>query len=44
MKLDKKAVSGELRFILPERIGSVCMRDGVPESLIARAVAQAMDR
>jgi 3-dehydroquinate synthase len=44
MKLDKKAVSGELRFILPERIGSVCMRDGVPESLIARAVTQAMDR
>ena len=44
MKLDKKAVSGALRFILPERIGRVGIRDGVPESLIARAVERAMEQ
>ncbi len=30
MRLDKKAVSGDLKFILPERIGSVKIRGGLP--------------
>jgi 3-dehydroquinate synthase len=34
MKLDKKAVAGELRFILPERIGKVKIHKGVPEKVI----------
>jgi 3-dehydroquinate synthase len=34
MKLDKKAVAGELRFILPEKIGSVRIEKGVPEKAI----------
>ncbi|NJD55376.1 MAG: 3-dehydroquinate synthase [Nitrospirae bacterium] len=42
MKLDKKAVSGALRFILPDRIGNVTIHRAIPESLIRRAVEQAM--
>jgi 3-dehydroquinate synthase len=34
MELDKKAVAGELRFILPERIGKVKIHKGVPEKVI----------
>ena len=29
MKLDKKAVAGKLKFILPEKIGSVKIQEGV---------------
>jgi 3-dehydroquinate synthase len=34
IQLDKKAVAGELKFILPERIGSVKIYKGVTKSLI----------
>jgi 3-dehydroquinate synthase len=34
MELDKKAVAGELRFILPERIGKVKIHKGVSERVI----------
>ena len=44
MKLDKKAISGVLRFILPERIGSVCIRDDIPKTLISQAVMRAMEQ
>ncbi len=44
MKLDKKAVSGTIRFILPDRIGSVAVHSSVPESAIRKAVEQAMEQ
>jgi 3-dehydroquinate synthase len=34
MELDKKAVAGKLKFILPEKIGSVRIEKGVPEKVI----------
>ena len=34
MQLDKKAVAGELKFILPEKIGSVRIHKGVSEELL----------
>ena len=34
MKLDKKTVHGQLRFVLPERIGKVNVYRDVPESLV----------
>jgi len=34
MQLDKKAVAGELKFILPEKIGSVRIQGNVPEKSI----------
>jgi 3-dehydroquinate synthase len=34
MELDKKAVAGELRFILPERVGKVKIHKGVSEKVI----------
>ncbi len=34
MQLDKKAVAGELKFILPEKIGSVRIYKGVSEDLL----------
>jgi 3-dehydroquinate synthase len=34
MQLDKKAVAGELKFILPEKIGSVQIQKGAPEKSI----------
>ena len=38
MAFDKKAKSGKLRFILPDRIGHVVVRDDVPEAAVRRAV------
>jgi 3-dehydroquinate synthase len=38
MQLDKKTVSGELRFILPERIGSVTIRKGISPEEIRRVL------
>jgi 3-dehydroquinate synthase len=43
MKLDKKAVFGSIRFILPDRIGSVTLHSSVPESAIREALEQAME-
>lgn len=34
MRLDKKSVSGKLRFVLPSRIGHVELADGVPEAMV----------
>ncbi|MBM4128821.1 MAG: 3-dehydroquinate synthase, partial [Nitrospira sp.] len=34
MELDKKAIEGELRFVLPERIGKVNIQRGVEEETI----------
>lgn len=34
MELDKKAVAGELKFILPERIGRVKIHKGIPQEVI----------
>jgi 3-dehydroquinate synthase len=38
MLLDKKTVSGEMKFILPERIGSVTIRTGVSSGEIRRVL------
>jgi len=37
MRLDKKALAGEMRFILPERIGSVTLK-GVDVNRITEAI------
>jgi len=39
MRSDKKAVAGELRFILPQRLGAVALCDDVPEGDV-RAVLE----
>jgi 3-dehydroquinate synthase len=39
MRVDKKAVAGRLRFVLPRRLGEVSMFDDVPESAV-RAVLE----
>jgi 3-dehydroquinate synthase len=39
MGRDKKTVGGELRFVLPSRIGHVELVDGVPTDLVHRAMA-----
>jgi 3-dehydroquinate synthase len=39
MGRDKKTVGGELRFVLPSRIGHVDLVDGVPAELVRRAMA-----
>ena len=38
MAFDKKARSGRLRFVLPDRIGHVVLRDDVPPGAVRRAV------
>jgi 3-dehydroquinate synthetase len=38
MSFDKKVKSSKIRFILPDRIGHVVIRDDVPEPNILRAV------
>jgi 3-dehydroquinate synthase len=38
MWFDKKVASGKIRFVLPERIGAVIIRDDVPRELIRAAV------
>jgi 3-dehydroquinate synthase len=39
MRSDKKVVAGSLRFILPERIGSVVIRGDVPPAVVRSALA-----
>ena len=39
MALDKKVAAGRIRFVLPERIGTVVIRDGVPPEAIRAAWA-----
>jgi len=38
MQLDKKTVSGTLRFILPEKIGSVKITQGISDDLILKSL------
>jgi len=38
MIFDKKVRGGKVRFILPDRIGHVVIRDDIPPELVARAV------
>jgi 3-dehydroquinate synthase len=38
MHFDKKVKSGRIRFVLPDRIGHVVIRDDVPESVVREAV------
>jgi 3-dehydroquinate synthetase len=38
MLFDKKVKSGKVRFVLPERIGHVVIRDDVPEQLVRKAI------
>ncbi|MEW6161721.1 MAG: 3-dehydroquinate synthase [Nitrospirota bacterium] len=40
MELDKKAVSGELKFILPEKIGSVRIYRGVDNKMIKKLLQE----
>jgi 3-dehydroquinate synthetase len=38
MNFDKKVKSGRVRFVLPDRIGHVVIRDDVPAGIVSRAV------
>jgi 3-dehydroquinate synthase len=38
MRRDKKSLAGRLRFVLPDRIGHVELVDGIPETLVRRAL------
>ncbi len=40
MRMDKKAVASEMKFVLPEEIGTVRIQRGVREADIKRAIAQ----
>jgi 3-dehydroquinate synthase len=40
MYLDKKALGGKLRLILPTRIGEVVIRDDVTDTKIIQAISQ----
>ena len=42
MRRDKKAVGGQLRFVLPRQLGAVELVDGVPESLVEELLRQAV--
>ncbi len=44
MKLDKKAVSGDVKFILPEQIGKVKIQGEIPEMILQRAVKKALSK
>jgi 3-dehydroquinate synthase len=40
MRSDKKALSGQLRFILPRRLGEVALFDDVPEAAVAAVLSR----
>jgi len=42
MKLDKKAVAGDVKFILPEQIGRVRIQGNIPEKVVQQAVKKAL--
>jgi 3-dehydroquinate synthase len=42
MRSDKKAVAGQMRFILPRRLGAVALFDDVPEADVRRVLLDAM--
>ena len=39
MRRDKKSVGGELRFVLPTRLGEVEVVEGVPEVVVREILA-----
>ena len=43
MIYDKKVKAGRVRFVLPDRIGHVAVRDDVPEEIVTRAVKSLQD-
>ena len=38
MIYDKKVKSGKVRFVLPDRIGHVVIRDDVPDAVVRDAI------
>jgi len=40
MRLDKKGVAGQLRFVLPTRLGHVETIAGIPEADVREVLAQ----
>ncbi len=40
LKVDKKMREGRLFFVLPQRIGKVCLRDDVPVNLVRKVVQE----
>ena len=38
MRLDKKTTGGQLRFVLPSRMGQVELVDDVPEELVRELI------
>jgi 3-dehydroquinate synthase len=38
MHFDKKVKAGKIRFVLPDRIGHVVIRDDVPEAIVRDAL------
>jgi 3-dehydroquinate synthase len=40
MRLDKKAVAGRLRLVLPRRLGEVALFDDVPEVEVRRVLEE----
>jgi 3-dehydroquinate synthase len=44
MQLDKKTVGGQLRFVLPSRLGHVELVDGVPPAEVTAVFTEFQDR
>ncbi len=42
MKLDKKAVSGDVKFILPEQIGKVRIKGNIARNIVQKAIEKAL--
>jgi 3-dehydroquinate synthase len=38
MQFDKKVKAGKIRFVLPDRIGHVVIRDDVPDAVVRGAL------
>ncbi|OPZ87990.1 MAG: 3-dehydroquinate synthase [bacterium ADurb.Bin429] len=43
MDTDKKAVAGQVRFVLPTRIGDVQLVDNVPKDVLRRAIKESLE-
>jgi len=43
LSLDKKVRAGKVRFVLPERIGRVVVRDDIPEQIVRDVVQELME-
>jgi 3-dehydroquinate synthase len=42
MRSDKKAVNGQMRFVLPRRLGAVALFDDIPEADVRQVLLEAM--